>query len=233
MKKLKGIDIFNIAFFVAIIISDVCYLFIDTSEYITKTIASLVFVIGGFVNLVYVLKNRDKFNAHPNFKWWMMAGLISACLGDILLIDYFILGVIFFALGHVLFFISFLAIQKFKLIDIIYGGSLFVVCALIILLYKGFDFDGMKFLILIYALIISLMVGKAVSNFTSEKSTNNLIVAIGTIMFFMSDFFLLFRLFADWGRIGSILCLVFYYPAEFILAYSINIISKEKNHESI
>ena len=233
VKNLNFIEVFNIIFLIAIVISDICYLFINTSEYITKTIASSIFVLGGLINLIYVLKNKKSYSSSPNFKWWMMLGLVSACLGDILLIDYFILGVIFFALGHVLFFISFCMIEKFKLKDIFYGGSLFIVCALIILLYKGFDFEGMKFLILIYALIISLMVGKSVSNFTSLKSTKNLIVAIGTILFFLSDFFLLFRLFAGMGRIGSILCLIFYYPAEFVLAYSIYVVSKEKNHECI
>lgn len=226
MKKLNAITIFNIAFLVCCLISDFCYLFIDASEYITKTIASSVFVIGGLVNLIYVLKNQYYYSEHKNFKWFMMIGLVFACMGDLFLIDFFELGVIFFALGHVFYFISFCFVEKFKWKDLIYGGLLFVACALVIFLYKGFEFNGMRPLILIYALIISLMVGKTISNFIGNRTINNLILLVGSSMFFLSDLFLLFRLFASWGRIGSILCLVFYYPAQFVLALTILLVSK-------
>lgn len=226
MEKPTKITIFNIIFLICALVSDFCYLFIDTSEYITKTIASAVFVIGGLVNLIYVVKNKNSYTEHTKFKWWMMTGLIFACMGDLFLIDFFIVGVIFFALGHVFYFISFCQVEKFKLKDLLYGGALFVLCALLILLYKGFAFDGMKYLILIYALIISFMVGKTVSNYVTHNNFKNLILVIGSIMFFLSDLFLLFRLFASWGRIGSILCLIFYYPAQFVLASSISLVSK-------
>ena len=186
----------------------------------------MVFVIGGLVNLWYVFSNKHGFSAFPKFKWWMMTGLVFACLGDLFLIDFFEIGVIFFALGHVFYFISFCMIQKFSIKDLLPCGILAIFCAVIILFYPNFDFDGMQLLILIYALIISCMVGKSTSNYLKTKSTKDLIVMIGSIMFFLSDFFLLFRLFAGWGRVGSILCLTFYYPAQFILALSIYTISK-------
>ena len=226
MKKISKISLFNIVFLILTIISDLCYMFINTSEYITKTIASLIFVIGGMVNLIYVLKNKENYASFPLFKWFMMIGLIFACMGDLFLIDIFEAGVIFFALGHVFYFISFLFIQKFKLKDLICCLSLSVISALIILLYKGFEFNGLLPLILVYAIVISFMVGKAVSNFIEIKTKENLLVSIGTIMFFLSDLFLLFRLFANFGRIGSVLCLIFYYPAQFLLAFSILKVSK-------
>lgn len=232
MKKLTSIQIFNICFLVFMLIADACYLFIPASEYITKTIPSVGFVLGGVVNLLYVLKNKGNFMSHTGYKWWMLVGLIFACLGDIFLIDFFTLGVIFFALGHIFFFVSFCHIEKFRLIDLAYSGALAAICAAIIFFYDGFVFDGMMPLILVYAIIISFMVGKTISNYFYNKSKFNLIVAIGSIMFFLSDFFLLFRLFAGWGRIGSILCLIFYYPAEFVLAYSIIPVSKSNKGEN-
>lgn len=231
MKNLNKITIFNIIFLAVILIADACYLFINTSEYITKTIASATFVVGGLVNFIYVLKHHSTHSDCKNFKWFMMLGLVFACAGDLFLIDFFVLGVAFFALGHVFYFISFCHVEKFSVKDLIFGGILFVACALIILLYKKFDFEGMKFLILIYALIISLMVGKTISNFVKNHNTKNLILLIGSVLFFLSDFFLLFRLFARMGRLGSILCLIFYYPAQFVLAWSILTTSKCKIKE--
>ena len=79
----------------------------------------------------------------------------------------------------------------------------------------------MQILCCIYAFVISIMVGKAIANFIKEKSQLNLIILLGSILFFFSDFMLLFNVFADVGRIFSVLCLATYYPAEFLLAYSI------------
>ena len=101
MKTVNKIDIFNLCFFVFMLVADACYLFVPASEYITKTIASVAFIIGGTINLIYALKHTQSHNENKNFKWWMLVGLVFACMGDIFLIDFFVLGVAFFALGHV------------------------------------------------------------------------------------------------------------------------------------
>lgn len=228
---MKKINIFNICFLAFMLIADACYLFIQTSEYITKTIASVGFVVGGIVNLVYVLMNHSTHPENKNFKWWMLVGLVFACAGDIFLIDFFILGVAFFALGHVFYFISFIAIRKLCLRDLLSSIAIFIPSACLILFYNGFDFEGMQAVILIYALVISFMMGKAISNFIGKHSRANLVVMFGAITFFISDFILMFRLFAGWGRIGSILCLIFYYPAQFLLAWSIEVVSRKSIKE--
>lgn len=228
MKNLKSINLFNLIFCVILIIADACYLFVPASEYITKTIASGLFVLGGLVNLIYVIKHANTHSENKMFKWWMMVGLVFACMGDLFLIDFFVLGVLFFALGHVFYFISFLCVEKFCLRDLFSGTAIFLPSALLILLYKGFDFEGLQGVILIYALIISFMMGKAISNYLGSKNNKNLLVMLGTIAFFISDFVLMFRLFAGWGRVGSILCLAFYYPAQFLLAWSVEVVSRKK-----
>ena len=89
----------------------------------------------------------------------------------------------------------------------------------------------MQAIILIYALVISFMMGKAISNYIGNKKLSNLIVMLGSVAFFISDFILMFRLFAGWGRVGSILCLAFYYPAQFLLAWSIEVVSRKSIKE--
>ena len=71
-----------------------------------------------------------------------------------------------------------------------------------------------------YALIISLMVGKAISNFVKERTVLTATVLVGSILFFFSDLMLVFDWFMGIGRIAALLCMSTYYPAECILAFS-------------
>ena len=68
------------------------------------------------------------------------------------------------------------------------------------------------------ALVISLMVGKAVGNHLRLKQRRTLVLAVGSVLFFLSDFMLLLDIFADAPRIAIWLCLLFYYPAQCLLA---------------
>lgn len=220
-KKLKvGVGV-NIAFAVAIIVATFCYILIDCSEYITKTIVSGLFVLCGIFNLLYsraCLKSGYK----NGFGYCLMAGLALACVGDILLIDFFVLGAIFFAAGHVMFFIAFCFESKFRVRDIIIGALIFVCAFLVIEFYKGFDFEGMKVLIVVYALIISLMLGKAISNmFNLNDKSLKLVSFVGALLFFISDLMLLFHVFGSGAYVFDVICVSTYYPAEFLLAFSI------------
>ena len=160
----------------------------------------------------------------------MMIGLVFAFGGDIFLIDYFIIGAILFAIGHIFFFISYLMLTKFKWTDLIYIAGAIIISLLIIFISRV-NFGDMQILVFAYALIISAMLGKSVS-LIKEDFHSGLYIAIGSLMFYLSDMFLMFTIFGNMGRIGSVLCLVFYYPAEFVLASSISVIAllkKEKN----
>ena len=149
-------------------------------------------------------------------------------LGDILLIDYFVVGAILFGTGHVFFFLSFCMISGFSIRDLIIGAIIFVLAFLLIEFYSNFDFGGMKILVIIYALIISLMLGKALSNMFCK---NNLliysVILLGAGLFFISDLMLMFYLFAGRAVVFDIICLATYYPAEFILALSIYLVSNK------
>ena len=154
----------------------------------------------------------------------MLIGLFFAMLGDILLEIEFIIGAALFAIGHIFYFIAYNTLQTFKTKDFLIASCIFVPSILIILLVPIFDFGGtlMQIVCIIYALIISLMVGKAISNVLENKSILNILITIGSCLFFLSDFMLLFNVFADIHIIFGILCLATYYPAEIFLAYSIS-----------
>ena len=216
--KNKTLLILNVVFFVAILVFDILLLCFR-EPYIYKTIPSVLFVLCGVLNFIYVFKLEQR---NKVFKYSMLIGLIFACLGDIVLIDYFVIGAILFAIGHIFFFISYSVLQKIKLRDISIALGIFVVSLIVILVPQIFDFGEMLPVVIVYAFIISFMLGKAISNvIEKEYRFENIWIMIGSILFFLSDLMLLFNVFTDISIVFDIICLILYYPAEFILASSI------------
>ena len=211
----KRIYILNLLLAILIIAGDIWYMIGDST--IVKGITSGVFVIMGIINLIYAIKNKTKYK---EFAILMVVGLFFAMLGDILLEIEFIVGAGFFALGHVLFFVSYCFIQKFNIKDIFYGALIFIPATLVILLVPIFEFNGllMQIVCIIYAVIISCMVGKAINNYIIIKNKLTLIVLIGSILFIISDICLLFNVFASVPKFIGVMCLLTYYPAEIFLA---------------
>lgn len=190
------------------------------SPYILKTISSVLFVLCGLFNLLYCVKT--KMISNLKFMVFMFAGLFFAMLGDILLIDFFVVGALLFGIGHILFLAGFCMLSKIHWQDFVVAGGIFIIALLVIFLYPNFEFNGMLVVAVAYALVISLMLGKAGANLRLKQNrTLNVIIFIGALMFFLSDLMLLFNVFASAPYLFDILCLVLYYPGEFILAFSI------------
>ena len=206
----------NAIMLILILIFDVCYMF--SGGLPAKSIASIMFVIAGIINLIYCIKNK----ANLKFPKWMIVALTCAMLGDILLVLNFYLGTAVFAIGHIFYFVSYCMLEKINRRDLICGISIFAFALSVILFTPFLDFRSnlMKVVCCVYAFIISFMVGKAVSNLLKEKNSTNKTIAIGSILFFISDFMLMLDMF---GNIPgtNYLCLGTYYPGQFILALSL------------
>ncbi len=190
-----------------------------------KSVTSAIFVLMGAVNVVYLVLNKNKDYRFPAI---MLTGLVFAMLGDIILEVEFIVGAALFAVGHIFFFVAYCFLQKFSWKDLIYGAVILIPSVLFITLAPIFDFGGvmMEIVCVIYAIIISLMVGKGIANTVKEFSWQNLIIMVGSILFFFSDLMLLLNIFAGLPYVGT-LCLATYYPAEALLAFSIFLNNKE------
>lgn len=208
----------NVLMMLLVVALDLCYA--TMGGLWLKAVASASFVLLGVINLIYALKCNDK---NKKFCLTMVIGLFVAMLGDIVLNLHFMYGAILFAIGHIFYFVAFCFLSKFKATDLIYGAVLSIVSAIVILFVPIFDFGGivMQLLCLVYALIISFMVGKTVANFVREKTLFNLILVVGSVLFFFSDLMLLFDVFAQVSRLAGVMCLATYYPAQALLAYSI------------
>ena len=198
-------------------------LYIKEQTIVFKSIASVGFVLLGALNLSYAIKNKT---LSLKFCISMTVALFFAMLGDILLEIDFIIGAIFFAIGHIIFFVAYCFVERFKWYDLVSGGIIALASVLVILFVPIFNFDlTFKILIICYAIIISFMLGKAVANFIRNRSLLNLIILIGSVLFFFSDLMLLLGNFA--GLNMSALCLATYYPAECLLALSLNFTGKK------
>lgn len=211
-------NIINAVLALLVLVGDVLY--ITLSVLAIKGVTSFMFVLIGVVNLVFVILNKNRSLKFPIL---MLMGLTFAMLGDIILNIKFIFGAALFALGHVFFFVSYCSLLKLDWKDLIYGAIIFVPAVLFITLAPIFNFGGMlmEVVCIVYAVIISCMVGKAISNLIKNKSVLNIVIVVGSCLFFFSDLMLLLHVFASFPHIIDILCLITYYPAECLLGYSI------------
>lgn len=219
----------NITLIFAVVLGDICYM--TLSGLAIKATTSIFFVLLGIVNLTYVIIAKRQA---LQFAIIMTIGLFFAMLGDILLNIEFIVGALLFAVGHIWYFIAYNFIQKFKLSDLIYGFSIFMPAIILILFVPIFDFGGllMQIIVIAYALIISLMVGKSIANLVAQPTAQNILLTVGSILFFFSDLMLLLNVFGNLSPVFDVLCLATYYPAECILATAIfTHKTKEENHQ--
>lgn len=215
----------NIMLILGIVLGDICY--IAFGGLLAKSLTSAMFVLLGAVNFLHLLLCKNK---NLTFAIIMLCGLVFAMCGDIVLEVEFVVGAALFAIGHILFFVAYCFLSKFKWTDLIFGAAIFVPAVIFIVAIPIFDFGGafMEIVCVIYAIIISCMVGKAIANFTEKRNLQNLLVLVGSILFFFSDLMLLLGIFGSLPRVVGVLCLATYYPAEILLAFSI-FVHKDKD----
>ena len=188
-------------------------------DFTLKCVCSGLFAALGVANLVYARKTKE---THGKFYIFMALGLVFAFLGDYLIGYDFIVGAATFALGHVFFVIAYCFLQKMQKLDLIVSGALFA-CCLIFLLFcplLNFDVPVFRVVCVIYALIISTMLGKAIGNCVHDKNAVTGTIAAASALFFFSDLMLVFDWFIGLWSWTDHACMGTYYPALCLLALS-------------
>ena len=223
--KMKALAIVNIVITILVFIGNYFYQSLGFN-YTLKIICSSGFALMGIINMIYVHKRVDD----KKVLMFMTLGLIFAFLGDVAINPNFILGVIFFALGHVFFVASYLAYRKLEKLDIMLSLCLaaFSVGFILVFPYIIFNVPVLKYVVLLYAVIISVMVAKSLGNAVQEKDVFTEMIAIGSVLFFVSDMMLLLAWFSTIeGRWTSNVCMAAYYPALCLLAGSMVVYLKK------
>ena len=216
MKKL--FFILNLVFIAAVLASTVWYL--ECGGLWRKGLTSFGFVVIGLVNLVYLISQRKKPLRFPVI---LVVGLVLAMLGDIVLNVDFIGGAALFAVGHIFYAVSYAMLKPVEKLDVILSLVIFAEAGTFLMTAPIFDFGGglMKGICVGYALVISCMFGKALTNVIRERNAVNLLLAVGSGVFVFSDIMLVLYVFADAPKIVDILCVATYYPAQCFLAHAI------------
>lgn len=222
MKKILTI---NLVFFLFVLLFDGIYYglrFTDLNFGLVtmfKGIASFLFFLQNLTNIIFCRKLKPNNIIIPSV---LCVGQLFAFIADVVINFNFIIGAILFAIGHIFFAVAFYLLNKFNKMDIICILSVMAFAICFLTLYPYFNFKGMSVVIYIYAIIISIMLGKAISNFVTNKNSKlHLVIFLGALLFFLSDFMLVLSLFARGYEITNFLCLLLYYPAECLLAFSV------------
>lgn len=216
----KTVALLNLLLFAGMIGLDI--LFITDPALWLKGSASACFTAVALVNLAYCFKNGAK----KTFPVLMAIGCIVAMAGDVVIYNtaeiWFISGAALFAVAHVLYVAAYYTVCGFCPVDLIVSAIIFVPSGLFITLAPIFDFGGalMETVCVVYALILSLMVGKALADLR-QKTAFSVVIAVGSVLFFVSDLMLLINMFSSVHVLPRILCLATYYPAQFLLAFSL------------
>lgn len=223
MKKL--FLILNVIFATGVFAGN--YFYLTEGGLLIKSFCSGGFALLGIINLVYTVLTKKR---NIKFAVAMSVGLILAMLGDIFLGFDFIVGASLFAGGHICYFVGQSFLKKPRIKDLATAGIIFLCAGSFILFCPLLTFDTpvMKWVCLAYAMIISLMVGKSISNVSTEQSVLTAVLAVGCVLFFFSDLMLVFDWFMNGGRITGILCMSTYYPAEVMLAWSVFLSANKK-----
>ncbi len=213
----------NAAFFALTAAGCVLYILYGTLP--VKAAASAAFLLLALFNVILALV-RGK-GGYPLCKYLLLAGLALAFAGDIALEYEFIAGIALFAAGHVLLIGAFHALKPLGWRDILptlllAGGS---VCLLVLL--PAYDFGDLLAPVLVYAVVISAMLGKAAGVLLDRKLDLAMRLGVfgGALLFFASDLFLTFANFTAFAFDFSVPCLVTYYLATYLLAVTVYLAS--------
>jgi len=184
-----------------------------------KCVCSSAFALLGVINLGFAIGMNQ---ANLQFYILMATALVLAMLGDVFIGKSFILGAGLFALGHVSFIIAYFFLHGFSLREVWISAAIFAASAAFLIFAPCIKYssDSFRWVCVAYALIISSMLGKALANLTFEPSGVNILIAVGSFLFFFSDLMLVLDWFVRKWKWTANACMGTYYPALCILAFS-------------
>ena len=204
----------NFALLVLLILFTVSHIIFDILP--LKWLASTCFVVLAFVNFFYTKKAKTE---KTKTALCMLLGMILAMGGDVSINFNFVVGAAVFALGHVFYFITYCVIERFRKGDFILSFILVAIYTCFLFATPIFEFKGLEAVVFAYCIIIGLMAGKAVMNAYRNRTKTNLVFAVGSVLFLISDTMLVLNSFADTSNITHILCLSIYYPGQWVLSF--------------
>lgn len=217
MTKQTKIIIATIVFLV-VAIADV-YAVITQNKSVEMIFKPLLMTTLAVVYLVSVKK--------PNF--WLLSALFFSFWGDVFLLDkakFFVFGLASFLVAHILYIkISAGYLQKELTAKIITSALPFVVlfAGLLMLIYP--NLGEMLLPVLVYGIAISTFGALALLNYRQEKSTANLWLLLGAVLFIASDSLIALNNFYTPKRLFDISIITLYIVSQYLIVKAV--IAKE------
>lgn len=160
----------------------------------------------------------------------MLPAFIFCLAGDVLLSvnsvhsdkKMFLSGVAAFLIGHIFFVAVFSGMVSFRPVDFIFPAAI-VVLTIFVTRMDGMHMDGMSPYVTVYAFFVALLLSKAYSIYNRIGANGQTeFLLFGSLLFFLSDFLLLFLMFyKKRPKWGSFVNLFLYYGGLLLLALSI------------
>jgi len=186
---------------------------------VVKSILSLLFVITALLQLHPV----------PDYYHYLFAGLIFCLIGDVCLAlpqkKAFMVGLVAFLVGHVLYIFSFSSL--IQIYDWISPWLFIFFCmSALIFLWLRPHLKSMLIPVLFYVLVITVMVSGAWAVFwkSSFQISGRVFILIGSLCFYFSDVFVAGNKFIKEEYRNRLLGLPLYYAGQFLLAFSVGLL---------
>jgi uncharacterized membrane protein YhhN len=161
----------------------------------------------------------------PRFFTFLLLGLIFCLFGDFFLAlpreKMFLLGLISFLLGHVLYIIAFFSAGSIESLSWT-GVIVVLVAGCSIFFWLKPHLGPMKIPVLLYIIVISVMFCGAMSLFGNKELEiwGRVFVIVGAAFFYISDIFVAKDRFLKKNFVNRLLGLPLYYLGQFLLAFS-------------
>lgn len=220
MTKSNKIITASIVFLAVVILHISGLLFSDKLAFISKP-----FLITALVIVYLVSVNK------PNF--WFVSALFFSFWGDVLLLfkeHLFVFGLASFLIAHLLYIkitTQFIKKLSFKKIVLVSLPFLIFLIGFLSLLYD--NLGEMKYPVIVYGIVISLFGTVALLNYLEEKSTANLWLFLGAIIFITSDSLIAINRFYDPNETYQLLIMITYIVAQYLICKAI--IAKASSQE--
>lgn len=189
----------------------------------------------GFATLAVVNAAFAFALKRPNRRFYVAAtfGLLCAALGDVLIAFDFVAGAAAFGVGHLALIVAFSFLKRFRRLDAVLSVAIFLFAAAFLNFFPGIAFatPALKGVCVGYAAVISVMLGKATGNFAASRTVANGAFASGAFLFFFSDTMLALNVFVGRWAWTDAACLATYFPAVYLLAFSLYVKSQEQKND--
>ncbi|MBR1912881.1 MAG: hypothetical protein IJ828_11080, partial [Treponema sp.] len=169
------------------------------------------------------------------YKKLVLSGLVLGMIGDILLelqfisIGFFVAGLISFAAGHIFYVVAFsLKAPRLEIVNFIPMAIVMPAFFLLVFLSNLFDFQGLFPCIVFYGIVLTFMMGKALSlsQYAKKAKLFVCLTITGVTLFAISDIILLFILFMNvqpmLKNMLTLFNLLTYYIGQGLLALSLS-----------